>query len=255
MKAHALRVLSGKEIDDWDLHWLCEENQFYKQQLNALLMEPFKQHDYEAEQAANAARVAAIQHRKALANTCRSYRSTRVARAKLHRNRYPMLLRLRRNEQEKQKLWDRFLISVLEYRTLVALDCIDRRHAAWQTNVIWSSSPYQPTTEYPFGSKCAVELIQDPNWVDVKAPEPATAISVERSLRDRLATYERKLEEYVYKEQFGIKRPSSITVTTTLNNERITRPATPVDTNNTKGAYLGWMASQQEDEIPEEGSD
>ena len=182
MRAHALRMLSGKEIDDWDLHWLCEENQLYKQQLNALLMEPFKQHDYEVATAAETARVAAIQHRKALVNTCRSYRSTRVARAKRHRNHYPMLLRLQRNEVEKQKMWDRFLVSIREYRTLVCLDWIDRRKADWMTQVVWSApNPFEPIDAFPYGSQCVIDPVMSKDWVMLEAPIPATVISVVKS--------------------------------------------------------------------------
>ena len=291
MRAHALRVLSGKEIDDWDLHWLCEENQFYKQQLNALLMEPFKQHDYEVATAAKAARVAAIQHRKTLSNTCKSYRSTRVAwakrhsnqhylqlllrqkyeieynkaciiatcrryrstrvtRAKLHSNRrYLRLLRLQKNDLEKQGKWDKFVMDVMMFRISQAHSWIDHRHSKWMSDVIFSSNPFELVDAWPEGSKCSIDPQMSLDWVPLQPPLPPTVIQVENSLRKRLLTYERALEDAYFKIQ-DITKPKPSITTTDEHGQRTTTRSDSAHTAAPELTLEHWMAEQLRNEAP-----
>lgn len=148
--------------------------------------------------------------RESLLRTAQNYREQREDFYLLRRGRYNRLSYLKRsakrNEQTKQNRWDKFTVNVLETRLAQALNWIDRRHAGWITTVITSGDVFELATDWPDGSACAIDLVMSPNWVPIEPPDQPLVVTVERSLRQRLAAYERALLEMQAREA-GFKKP------------------------------------------------
>ena len=248
LRQYASDILNGKE-GDWSITHLIESNHFYKLQVDELLMEPFKQAEYQEQQSLKAEQDALAKFRQKLKQTCYSYRSTRVTRAKLHYNRLPKLLQTRRNNLEKQGRWDKFIVDLQMFRISQALGWIDRRHSEWMTNVILSqSNPFELAEAWPEGSKCVIDPQMSKDWVLLEPPTPPTKIEVESSLRKRLLAYERALEAAYYK-TLGITKPKPSITTTDSNGQRTTSRSDSGHTAQPGLTLEHWMEKQLRDEV------
>ena len=251
LRQYAQDILNDRPFD-WNIHWLCEENIFVKKQVEALMMEPFIQQEFDKNQKLKAEQTKLAKFRRKLKQTCLTYRSSRAESKRLHRNTYPNHLRLKRNELEKQGKWDRFLVSIREYRTLMCLDWIDRRKASWMSDVIWSApNPFVPIDAFPYGSCCQIDPQMSPNWELLEPPTPPTKIEVENSYKKRLLAYERALEAAYYK-TLGITKPKPSITTTDEHGQRTTNRS---DSGHTASPLLSaeqWMEKQLHPEVPGE---
>ncbi len=230
-RAHAQRLLAGKEIHDWDLHYLIEDNPFYKLQLDALLREPAEKIAFDKQQQEQARTEALRRRRQTLRCTCYRRRGYLDSRYQLHHNRtYLRLLRLKRNDLEKQSKWDKFVMDVIMYRISQAHSWIDRRHSEWMSNVIFNSNPFELATAWPEGSCCAIDPVMSPTWVRLVPPIQPTIISVERTATDRkrIRTEAENLF-YMWKAQFTRQKD----IITTTTNEQGTRTSYSPNTDNT----------------------
>ena len=240
----AQEILTGKEIFDLDLYYLCQENKFYKLQLDALLREPFEQAEIAKQQQEQARTEALRRLRQTLRRTCYRRRDDLYIHNQVHHNgHYLRLLRLKRNDLEKQSKWDKFVMDVIMYRITQAHSWIDHRHSKWMSDVIFNSNPFELATAWPEGSCCPIAPVMSKDWVMLKPPLPPTKIEVEASLRKRLRNYENALEAAYYK-TLGITKPKPSVTTTNTNGIRTT---TTADSGHTAAPQLTleqWMGQQ-----------
>lgn len=211
----AQEILSGKEIFDLDLLDLCQNNKFYQLQLDALLREPFEQAE-RAKQQQEQARIEALRRlRRTLKRTCYRRRDDLYIHTQVHHNgHYLRLLRLKRNDLEKQGKWDKFVISVIMYRISQAHSWIDHRHSQWISNVIFNSNPFELVDAWPEGSCCPIDPQMSSTWTLLKPPIQPTIISVERTATD-LKRIRTEAENLFYMWKAGYTRQTDITTTTT----------------------------------------
>ncbi len=208
-------IQKGK-INNYDLLYSFQDNPFCKTQLDALLRTPVKKTAYDKQQQKKAHAEALRRLTQTLRRTCHRRRDHLYLQCQLHHNgHYLRLLRLKRNELEKQNKWDKFVMDVITFRITQAHRWINRKHSKWMSNVIHNSNPFELAQHWPEGSRCTIDPLMSPYWVTLKPPLPPTTIEVEASIRKHFRNYESALEAAYYKTLGMTKNKSTATKTDT----------------------------------------
>ena len=217
-KALAAQIARG-EIDDYELLYLCGSNPFYDNQLQAALRAPAEARANEAERQAKAAVEALRRLRATFLRTCRRRRLHIKQRAKLHTNsRYLWLLRMKREQGERQNKWDKFVVDLKMYRIQQAHSWIDQVHSAYISDVIFNSNPFELVTAWPEGSKCSIDPQMSPNWQWLRPPTKGEVVTLDHAKNNRLQQYEQALLKMYYKHELNSAPPKLISTTTTNSN-------------------------------------